>query len=342
MNLFLSNFWKQKSKWPRSGDKVFIGEALHRVGNAMHGEDWTGNEVSAYHRVYPFLSFAETLDNYRTALDEYESAQSAPIATSSAKIKPTKTDADNRALGEGDGRLLQTRREFVAELQDAARRHVQELEEWGSRHRGRYDVAASAWQAFTKENDAARGRLTRVIEWIVDAARHGDLTTYLRIADIDRRAGFYREAPGGFWDVGDIVEARFRNGHLEYVSEDSDPHLPADQVEDVFIFFGAESLSRSLATMVSPARVPEEAVGLHLSPYMRLALAVIRDRSISLENQGKIADVKDAVFRLAPHFGLDPAEAKTLMGYIATIVREPISQKGRHGKLGQTQKAADF
>lgn len=92
-------------------------------------------------------------------------------------------------------------------------------------------------------------------------------------------------------------------------------------------------IEQHAAHLLPPAIGPEidEARGLHLSPYMRLMLEVIRRQNITPSNQSTKESLKAEILALSERFGcqIDGQLSDKLAGAMATLVREPSSQRGR-------------
>jgi hypothetical protein len=98
-----------------------------------------------------------------------------------------------------------------------------------------------------------------------------------------------------------------------------------------WIFIERKSLEKELAQHpFAPAASSEDA---HLSPYVRAMLHVIKQLGITAENQYTKKKIEDAILAewKKPYMHLVPM-SKNLYKAMATLVREPGSQKGRAAK----------
>lgn len=208
------------------------------------------------------------------------------------------------------------------------------LSEWGEKYRAEYDDAAVRWKEFCLENNEYIKRLRAVCDWVESKARSGEICTFLRLVDTAHKSGEYLKAPDGFWNVEDTVHNRLSEGTVLFSQDNKDP-------EEYYIFFDKISLEESLLTLDTSTELLDQLDVPHLSPYLKLALAVIRKEGITPENQLKKDAVLDTVHELAPKFGIDPeGKTKTLLGYLATMIREPESQAGRNPNfMGPTLKS---
>jgi hypothetical protein len=174
----LSPLWRQPGKWPRGGKNVvFCGDAVAQVGRLKFGSDWTGGEVKARRRVYPFPDFRDTLAEFDHALTDFaerESRRSAGEDTQNPKC----------ALGP-----------------------VEKYEEL-------YHTAKIKWDRFADENRKALNRLEWACGWLASKAQDGELITFLRLTDSAARGAIYERAPEGFWNVEDVLSCRFRSAGI--------------------------------------------------------------------------------------------------------------------------------
>lgn len=171
-----------------------------------------------------------------------------------------------------------------------------------------------------EQNNAGLDRLFSVANWIGDRCRDDEVATYIRPIS----GGEFLDADASLWNVDDVLTTHFRRCRCDY-QFGYGPSSPCH------IFLDRSALSAALA-MVAPIAIPETE-GLHLSPYMRLLLAVIREEDIRPSNQPKIETIKGTIKFLGPKFGIDEVDlGDTLTGYLATAVRELGARAGRAKK----------
>lgn len=144
----------------------------------------------------------------------------------------------------------------------------------------------SIWEAAQTDwldNIGAHARLLATIQWLDDELRNG------RVIAHKLRAGEMMALPAKHW-FGQAI---------------GNSALNAGRVEGQWLFIGRRELMSKLATLREPEiAVPTSADGLHLSPYMKLMLAIAEDVSITPDNQPTIESLKAEIARLATSFGL--------------------------------------
>lgn len=171
----LSSLWRQPDRWPTGGkNMVFCGTAVEQVGRVKFGSDWTGGEVKARGRVYPFPDFRDTLGEFDHALADYAQRKA------------------RRAADENEPSQYS-------------------LFEQADKHRKLFDAAVAKWEEFTEANANALDRLVWVCNWLAEKAQDGELTTFLRLAESAERGAIYEPAPEGFWNVESVLTSRFRS-----------------------------------------------------------------------------------------------------------------------------------
>ena len=195
----LSPLWRQSGKWPRSGkNMIFCGDAVDQVGRLKFGSHWTGAEVKARWRVYPFPDFRDTLAEFDHALTDFADREAS---RSAGKNKQKQESPFERA----------------------------------EKYEKLYDTAKLKWDRFTEENGNALDRLEWVCTWLAAKGQDGELATFLRSANAAERGAIYEPALDGFWNVEGTLSARFRKAgvriddELKYIFFDtesfhSEPH----------------------------------------------------------------------------------------------------------------------
>lgn len=194
-----------------------------------------------------------------------------------------------------------------------------------------WDREAKKWQG----NWNAHKRVSAAIEWFGDELRNS------RVAAFTLKSGRMLKVEQGHWFGKAAHDAAFSAG----------------QIGGYFLFIGRDELMARLALIREPEiAVPSTAEGLHLSPYMKLMLAVIEQFGDRLRQrpQPKKIEVERAIEEIAPRFGLqcnpyagDPnrkaekaawrpdkgltALGETAHGVMATFIREISDQSMKGG-----------
>ena len=148
-----------------------------------------------------------------------------------------------------------------------------------------WESEAKKW----KSNHAAHMRLMAVLNWFGDELRNG------RVVAFTLKSGRMLKIDQGYW----------------FGKAAHDNAFSAGMVDGHFLFIGRNELMARLALIREPEiAVPSTAEGLHLSPYMKLMLAVIGTAHIvpnstaNPNGQSSIESLKAEFVRLAPQFGL--------------------------------------
>ncbi|NML88813.1 hypothetical protein HHL26_06990 [Sphingobium sp. TB-6] len=142
-----------------------------------------------------------------------------------------------------------------------------------------WDREAKKWQG----NWNAHKRVSAAIEWFGDELRNS------RVAAFTLKSGRMLKVEQGYWFGKAAHDAAFSAG----------------QIGGYFLFIGRDELMARLALIREPEiAVPSTAEGLHLSPYMKLMLAIVENSKINPDNQPSIDSLKAEVAQLAPNFGL--------------------------------------
>lgn len=90
--------------------------------------------------------------------------------------------------------------------------------------------------------------------------------------------------------------------------------------------------------LVPIAPAPLETAGIHLSPYLRLMIAVAQAENVSPICQPKKNSIMETIDRLAPAFGFSEGDiGATMRQYLGTFVREVEGTKGRAATKGRAR-----
>ena len=142
-----------------------------------------------------------------------------------------------------------------------------------------WDREAKKWQG----NWSAHKRLSAAIEWFGDELRNS------RVAAFTLKSGRMLKVEQGYWFGKAAHGAAFSAG----------------QIGGYFLFIDRDALTARLALLRErEIAVPSTAEELHLSPYMKLMLAVVEQLDVTKDNQPKKVEVEHAIAELAPRFGL--------------------------------------
>jgi hypothetical protein len=205
--------------------------------------------------------------------------------------------------------------------------------QWEARYKRAYDHTAQEWENDRQANIVALGRLNWVVDWLANQTRDGELETYLRPVDNVESSRMYEPAPEGFWLVEDILWTRLNE---QGRSSDRGSRFDSGETGSLYIFFDKASFDLAALKIALPPEISPALDVPYLSPFMRLALAVIHAEGLTETYQSKVDSVRDTVRRLAPSFGIDLDDNKIVLKYLATIVRDPDSKRGRRPKMGQS------
>lgn len=190
-----------------------------------------------------------------------------------------------------------------------------------------------------QSDDPRYERLQTAMRLIADAGRNEHVKTYLW-----RPGTAVKEAPVEIWH-GSVDRLRFAQCTAD------------DRGHKALLFFKTDSLARLLAKvncMSGPIPPNSDIPLFHLSPYLKLMLAVVEQLGVTKDNQPKKLQVEHAIAEIAPHYGLEcnphvgnaskQVEKKawqprkglavlgeTAQGVMATFIREISGQNMRGG-----------
>jgi hypothetical protein len=292
---WLTRFWHKPESWPADpSGYVFLARAVQQIGAAMHGEDWTGQEVvTVLIDPLPARDQAGTRDEVR-AFDLLRRHNADFLA----RHEQTRIAWETRENKSGDDRLPDTR---------------MTNEDWNA-----------ARAAARSENDARRHAMTRLDAVQREIVKRCE-AKQLEVAVRSIIGGAMKPLSSALWNT-ESWHPRFQCCQINVES----PFAPQPFGGDYsWIFVTAASLEQVLLTQ------PFEAVSSrdlpHLSPYMRVLLAVAKKLAISPDNQPK----KDAVKAELEAAWTGERLSDNLLDAMGTILREPDSQLGR----GSRQRA---
>jgi hypothetical protein len=178
-------------------------------------------------------------------------------------------------------------------------------------------------------NASIRRRMV-VVDFIINQCSAGTLRSVVK----DSKTSLIKRIPSHHWDV-DNIWPRFSCCRMN-PDQPGDNGIWGDKYHPIFI--ERDSLEKVLASQ--PFAVKPAELDIHLSPYMKLMLHVIRKWEITPENQY----TKDALEAAMKEEWTGSIElSDRLAQAMATLVRKPESQGGRALKRpvrpkGATQK----
>lgn len=287
------DFWLQKHLWPSDpADYVFLTRAVNRIGQAMFGSEWDGREPTAKPvHALPERGKAEARDELR-AYEILKAISPDFVARERDKHADWKPKHDPRT-----GRLLPASDKMTADDWLVAQKHVQ----------GQNDAIAPALRRFIK-----------VQQEIARACEAGELVSALRPS----RGGTMQTVPRQFWNT-----ERWRDRFIWCQMNPKDPFSIGFAGENFcWIFITAESLEK-FVSLRPFSKLASETLS-HLSPYMRVLLAVAKELEITPENQPLKKIVSAAI---ESRWTGEPLSEK-LLDAMGTILREPNSRLGKAKK----------
>lgn len=202
-------------------------------------------------------------------------------------------------------------RSFFAELFSNSKRPLFTDEEWSIARRASIEL----FQA--REPSFRRGSAVHRV--ITDGCRTGDLIAAVRPIT----GGPFKTLPTVAWSTGEL-DGRFWT--LQTILENP-ATTQSDEPGYGWLFIEKKGLERVLAT-TNVAKLKK----VHLSPYVRAIIAVLRELKVSPDNQPMKAEL---AFQLQQKLRkLKPPLPVYLANNMATIMREPESQRRRGRPAG--------
>jgi hypothetical protein len=160
-------------------------------------------------------------------------------------------------------------------------------------------------------------KFDRVKEEIVSACASGQLVSAFR----PEAGGAIEDMPKEWWNT-ETWRKRFLSCRMSPKKPFADVTLPADRVS--WIYLRRDSLERYL--ILQPFAPQSTDINVHLSPYLKVMLAVAKKMQITANDQ----PVKEAVIAelRAAWRGAEPLSQR-LLNAMGTLLREPESGLGR-------------
>lgn len=310
--------WYNPARWPFDpAGYTFLPRAVLRVGTAMYGDGWQGDEPKAQVVEARLLKLpgAPSLAEVIRTQDEFDEARVAMKAWC-----PDLTATPPHPEGVQVNAFVQ---------RPSAMRQAQWLEVRHHIHEVSGEARNAAIAANLKaraEADAHNGEARPKIERYLSVVRE-----IVRACEAKEVAAVIREQNGGgllpmrreHWNT-EQVGFRFEYGAY-------DPQTPfktrGPTSSDQYIFLKTDDLD-GLAQRLSIG-LPQPAGLPHLSPYMKVMLAVIERANVTKENQPPKSSIEAEIEAL---WTVEPALSERLLQAMATLIREPESQLGRGRK----------
>lgn len=293
---------------------TFIGSAGSELGVAMFGESWTGEEptvdgVQPTLRRVPSWRIPERINSSEDHDVALKAMQSLAPNLNLRPPLPAGT-SQNALFGLGTYMTEEGWTRFYPGLRDEAALQI-DLVERANRE---------AQEAADKHNAEARPKIDRFLQVcreLVQAAESGLVKTAHR----DRMGGRMYDMDRNHWNTERWL-SRFLYGAY-HVDAPFGTHALTDTSH--YIFFQRSGLDDLAALHAGP---PRQATLGHPSLYLRVMLQVADRLALSPTNQPK-KSVLEAEIRSAWPKGV--LLTGRLLSAMATLLREPESQKGRAG-----------
>ena len=170
-----------------------------------------------------------------------------------------------------------------------------------------------------EDEPAALRRVEKVYRAIVAACQSGKLETAARA----RIGGEIHELPKSVWNT-ERWRSRFETGELDV--EHPFQH-PFKRDQGSWIFIGSRTLSQFLLTLAD--QPPSDVELPHLSPYLRVLLAVAKKLDITPDHQPL---KKTVIAELEASWKGESPLSDSLLRAMGTILREPESGLGKARK----------
>jgi hypothetical protein len=315
------DIWERPGLWPFDpAGYVFLARAVMEVGVAMFGERWTGDEPSAAYLEddqHP-LPRAPVLPLSPDGPDEYRAAAAA-VREWAPEIEtgpPILREARLYGYGYAAGPKLppMSVEQWTGLRPTIAERHAAAVAETKR-------LNASARRRATRHNAIAGPKIDRfdaVCQEITKQCEAGAVRT----AWAWRIGGALSLISKEWWNIHPILGMhRFRWAQL-LPGKPFSVQPPTDDF--AFVYLSRQDLDRFITSQpLAAVRVDDLP---HLSPYLRVMLAVARKAALSPEHQPSKASIEAEIDAL---WTGEPLSDR-LRSAMATLVREPESKLGRN------------
>lgn len=260
--------WTSRAEWPRVGrDYVFAGEAVHQVGKAMFGDNWSSDDVLAKR---PYAN-PETLpfNHWRKLADQLVPRAPQHVPVSLANYPSASSPRDP---------LLRSKTREESRKDEMGR-----LDRVSEKVKSLRQEAVEAWQ----HNEASHRRLISVLEHITDAGRDGQLETRLILVGgtelLVPEVSIWNQQPPL---TGILGTCKFP---LYFAS--------SSRTFDCYVFISRASVDKLTATLAhTPVAVASSDIA-KLSPYLQFAVKLALDLGYTSEGNADSNLVREAEVR---------------------------------------------
>lgn len=289
-------FWQEPQLWPSDPTGfVFLARAVQTIGAAMFGEEWTTKEVTTdLIRQLPNQANAWPAEDTRALL-----LLNRPVPLGAHQHAPSDADWATRV---------------IRSAQAASARSQLTEEDWS--------LAQAEIGRLNQAAQPAIRRLGIVQREIVKCCESGVL------------ASAARPRAGGQMSILATTVWNTEQWHQRFSMCQLNPRKPFDLgfAGDAYCWIFLTSASLDAFLLNLPAANMSAADLPHLSPYLRVMIAVAKKLAITPENQPK----KESVVAEIEAAWRDGSPLTShLAGIMATLLREPGSQLGRRGGRGR-------
>jgi hypothetical protein len=312
----LDNIWKNPRGWPMDpAGYVFIARAVNLIGSAMLGETWPGGmPAEEWHRpivlaMPPTRSLPEVA---RTLADHEAGWQALQRIPPALQLRHGQVDFASADTGSHSPTL-------TPQLWRIARQIVEE-------ESAQECAAIEASNAAAKATaDASNLEIRERFDLFLTVAK-----TIVACCEAGEIASAMRQANGGglvkirtdWWNT-ENWGVRFSHGQFD--PQDPFSHNPPYS-NAWLIFFSRPDVDRFIADQACSAPLALDET-IHFSPYLKVMLAAIRRAGVTSENQPTKASLEAEIAAL----WTGPLRlSNRLRAAMATLIREPESQKGRN------------
>lgn len=290
-----------RERWPKADSaRCHLFEAVGIVGEAMHGDLWTGQELGVVQW--------DVSPDQEAALARRTANPTPPPSPPPRSIASTDWGAPNRiARGgtAGTSMLATTASAGDAEQGDDLSRR---LEAAATVHK----LKQAAWE----DNAAATKRLTGAVEWLAAECRDGRVRSFVRF----RERGALMDMQPHEWNVDHPVTEFLVEGGFERLF----PVAASFQKFGVYIFIDRASLASAVAVFGRASAPVPMAELARLSPFLRLAVELALQRNYVEGGNTDPEKVRKAAVRHAwpsAFPGVEPSDAA--INAIAKVIGFP-------------------
>jgi hypothetical protein len=191
-----------------------------------------------------------------------------------------------------------------------------------------WTAAQAQLPRYVEARRAAAVRLRKAKEKLRDLCAKGELVGAYRWS-----SGDHSKIDAARWNTEKYLEW-LKNGYV-YFSDVRRSSFGGSESEGFYLFIESEGLEALKVTTADAISTPSEPG--HLSPYLRLMIAVSHELNVSPIHQPKKVDVEAKIREISKRPGM-PYMGKTAVEYAATFIREVESQAGAAAPSRQPAK----